>query len=83
MWEEPREVGLVWGGLSCRPRAQTLPTLCERTVTCTLSLLSGFPKELGEMIRLPILCGCQRGAEGVGGTGSLGLVDANSCIWSG
>ena len=25
-------------------------------------------------------CGCQ---EGVGGTGSVGLVDANCCIWSG
>ena len=28
-------------------------------------------------------CGCQGGGEGVGWTGSLGLVDANYCIWSG
>ena len=28
-------------------------------------------------------CGCGGGGEGVGWTGSLGLVDANHCIWSG
>ena len=28
-------------------------------------------------------CGCQGGGEGVGWTGSLGLIDANYCIWSG
>ena len=27
--------------------------------------------------------GCQGGREGVGCTGSLELVDANHCIWSG
>ena len=27
-------------------------------------------------------CGCQGGAGGVGWTGSLGLIDANYCIWS-
>ena len=27
--------------------------------------------------------GCQGGVGGVRWTGSLGLVDANSCIWSG
>ena len=27
-------------------------------------------------------CSCQGGGEGVGWTGSLGLVDANYCIWS-
>ena len=26
-------------------------------------------------------CGCQREREGVGWTGSLGLIDANYCIW--
>ena len=25
----------------------------------------------------------KRAGEGIGGTGSLGLVDANCCIWSG
>ena len=34
--------------------------------------------ELGEQT-----CGCQGGGEGVGWTGSLGLIDANYCIWSG
>ena len=28
-------------------------------------------------------CGCQGGGEGVGWTGSLGLVEVNYCIWSG
>ena len=28
-------------------------------------------------------CGCQEGGGGVGGTGSLGLVDANYRFWSG
>ena len=28
-------------------------------------------------------CGCQGEGEGVGWTGSLGLIDANYCIWSG
>ena len=28
-------------------------------------------------------CGCQEGGGGVGWTGSLGLLDANYCIWSG
>ena len=28
-------------------------------------------------------CGCQGDREEVGGTGSLGLVDANYCIWNG
>ena len=28
-------------------------------------------------------CGCQGGGGRVGGTGSLGLADANDCIWSG
>ena len=28
-------------------------------------------------------CGCQGGRGGSGWTGSLGLVDANYCIWSG
>ena len=28
-------------------------------------------------------CGCQGGGEGVGRTGSLGLVEANYWIWSG
>ena len=27
--------------------------------------------------------GCQEGGEGAGWTGSLGLIDANYCIWSG
>ena len=28
-------------------------------------------------------CGCQGGGAGGGWTGSLGLIDANYCIWSG
>ena len=28
-------------------------------------------------------CGCQGGGRGSGRTGSLGLIDANYCIWSG
>ena len=28
-------------------------------------------------------CDCQGVGRGVGGTGSLGLIDANYCIWNG
>ena len=29
------------------------------------------------------ICGCQEGEGGVRYTGSLGLVDANYCLWNG
>ena len=28
-------------------------------------------------------CGCQGEGEGVGGSGNLGLIDANYCLWNG
>ena len=28
-------------------------------------------------------CGCPGGGEGVGWTGSLGLIDADYCLWNG
>ena len=28
-------------------------------------------------------CGCQEEGEGVGGTGNLGLIDANYSLWNG
>ena len=47
-------------------------------VSCSLALLCPFI--LSKKLYVPLKYGF---GEGVGGTGSLGLVDANYCIWHG